>query len=98
MLGSSGRDSNSLSEKTEDEKRQYGTHATTNVKEVDTAAQFSIAGGQIDPAESLRVRCVVRLSCESAAVNADTPGSFVFRRRKIDKHILPLMCSMLDLS
>ena len=71
---------------TSDEKDAIGTHVFVTVKEVDTAAELASGEqGVLDPEEALRVRFVARFSSSDIIL--------YLCRRKIDKHILPLMCS-----
>ena len=72
---------------TSDEKAATGKDVFVAVKDVDTAAELASGEqGVLDPVEALRVRFV---SPESHFRFSDT----CLCRRKIDKHILPLMCS-----
>jgi hypothetical protein len=51
------------SKKSLDEKHLQSTHSDTvavSTKEVDTAAELSFGDGELDHAEALRVRCVVK--------------------------------------
>ena len=74
---------------TSDEKDAIGTHVFVTVKEVDTAAELASGEqGVLDPEEALRVRFVARFQ---ALTESDI--ILYLCRRKIDKHILPLMCS-----
>ena len=77
---------------TSDEKAEASNHVFIAVKDVDTAAEL-VSGDQgvLDIEESLRVRCVT-LEFLFFFSSFDTCKSTICRR-KIDKHILPLMCS-----
>jgi MFS transporter, ACS family, allantoate permease len=72
----------------ESEKEKFDVVAVS-AKEVDTAAEL-VAGDDtaLDPAEALRIRSVLYSSQRATSY----PPHEVCRR-KIDLHILPLMCS-----
>lgn len=59
-----------------------------STREVDTGAQL-VAGltSTLDPAEALRVRCVMKITYTLTWFKRP------WFRRKIDRHIMPLMCS-----
>ena len=72
---------------TSDEKAATSTRVFIAVKDVDTAAELASGEqGVLDPGEVLRIRFVVP---EVSFSDSD----ICLCRRKIDKHILPLMCS-----
>ena len=73
---------------TSDEKDATGAHVFIAVKDVDTAAELASGEqGELDPGEVLRIRFVAP---EVSFLGSDL---CLLCRRKIDKHILPLMCS-----
>ena len=73
----------SLSEKS-DEKR---AHLSIDSYQADTGAQLvSGVHSPLDPTESLRIRYVQVCGVSFGTHNFE-------QRRKIDRHILPLMCS-----
>ncbi len=73
----------SLSEKS-DEKR---AHLSIDSYQADTGAQLvSAVHSPLDPGESLRIRYVRVCKHPFGTHNFE-------RRKKIDRHILPLMCS-----
>ena len=78
----------SLSEKHAYEAEKDQHHATAEYREVDEAAQLSTQGS-VDPEEALRIRY-------EKITRIDILGSTLVSSRKIDKHILPLMCGMFD--
>ena len=72
---------------TSDEKAATSTRVFIAVKDVDTAAELTSGEqGVLDPKEVLRIRFV-------APEVSFSDSDICLCRRKIDKHILPLMCS-----
>lgn len=68
-----------------DEKHDH--HVEVSTKQVDTAAELAAGDlGELDPVEADRVRYVSTLLFEQ-------PVAHFSSRKKIDRHILPLMCS-----
>ena len=77
---------------TSDEKAVASDHVFVAVEDVDTAAELA-SGEQdvLDPREALRIRFV-------APPVSFSVSYICLCRRKIDKHILPLMCSKSSLN